>query len=49
MSIRSIGDRHDAYWTRAHRDWKFWAGMLLVFAAIGMYVMTDNLAMVPHR
>jgi len=36
------------YWKRAHRDWRFWVGMCLTFAAIAMYVMSDDLALVPR-
>jgi hypothetical protein len=36
------------YWKRAHQDWRFVLGMVLVFAAIAIYVMTDNLALVPR-
>jgi hypothetical protein len=41
----------DPYWKRAHRDWRFWIGFTCMLAAIGMYVMSDNLAMIPrfHR
>ena len=46
MSVRSIQERHDPYWKRAHHDWKFWFGMLMMLAAIGMYVMSDDLAAV---
>lgn len=46
MSLRSIAERHEPYWKRAHHDWKFWLAMLMMFAAIGMYVMSDDLSMV---
>jgi hypothetical protein len=46
LSTRSIADRHDPYWKRGHHDWKFWFAMLMMFAAIGIYVMSDNLALV---
>jgi len=36
------------YWKRAHQDWRFLLGMVLVFAAIAIYVLTDNLALVPR-
>jgi hypothetical protein len=36
------------YWKRMHRSWPFWMGMVLVTAAITMYVMSDNLALVPR-
>lgn len=37
------------YWTRAHRDWKFWVALSLMLAAMVVYVMSDNLAFRPHR
>jgi len=36
------------YWKRMHRSWPFWAGMVLVTAAITIYVMSDNLALIPR-
>ena len=36
------------YWKRLHRSWLFWLGMVMVTAAITMYVMSDNLALVPR-
>ena len=32
----------NSYWKRAHRDWRFWVGVLLMSAAIAMYVMSEN-------
>ena len=37
------------YWTRAHHDWKFWVALSLMFAAMVIYVMSDNLAFRPRR
>jgi hypothetical protein len=37
------------YWRRAHHDWKFWVALALMLAAMAIYVMTDNLAIRPHR
>jgi hypothetical protein len=37
------------YWKRAHRDWRFWAGVVFMAAAIIIYVMTVDLSMVGHR
>jgi hypothetical protein len=37
------------YWKRAHHDWRFWLGLVLMFAAIAIYVMSDDLALLPHR
>jgi hypothetical protein len=36
------------YWRRAHRDWRFWVGFLLMIAAITTYFMSDDLSLVPH-
>jgi hypothetical protein len=36
------------YWKRAHHDWRFLLGMVLVFAAIAIYVMSDDLSLVPR-
>jgi hypothetical protein len=42
--------RHDdrPYWKRAHHDWRFWVGMVLMFTAIAIYVLSDNLALLPR-
>lgn len=44
----SVEHDHQPYWKRAHRDWRFWVGMVLTFAAIFIYVMSDDLAFLPH-
>jgi hypothetical protein len=36
------------YWKRAHHDWKVWVGLVFMFAAITIYVLSDNLAFLPH-
>jgi hypothetical protein len=36
------------YWKRAHKDWKFWVGVLCIAAAIVVYVVTLDLSTVPH-
>ena len=35
-------------WRRIHHGWLFWLGMGLVTAAITIYVMSDNLALLPR-
>jgi len=35
------------YWRRAHLDWKFWFALVLMFAAIAIYVMSDSLSFLP--
>lgn len=48
------GPHHDSpqhgdgpYWKNAHRDWRFWVGVLMVVGAMAVYVMTENLAFRP--
>jgi hypothetical protein len=36
------------YWKRAHCDWRFWVGMIVTFAAIFIYVMSDDLLLIPR-
>jgi hypothetical protein len=48
----SSGDRGEGdpgpYWRRMHRDWRFWAGAFLMFAAVTIYVLSGDLAWVPR-
>jgi hypothetical protein len=37
------------YWKRAHRDWRFWLGVVCMFVAIFLYVMRDQAVFVPSR
>jgi hypothetical protein len=39
---------HRPYWKRAHHDWFFWVGMVFMFAAIAIYVMSDDLSLLPR-
>jgi hypothetical protein len=36
------------YWMRMHRDWRFWVGAVLMSGAIAIYVLSGDLAWVPH-
>lgn len=36
------------YWRRAHRSPLFWVGLSLMLAAIAIYVVSENLAFLPH-
>jgi hypothetical protein len=36
------------YWKRAHHSWFFWVGMVFMFAAITIYVMSDDLSLLPR-
>lgn len=40
---------HVPYWKRAHTDWRFWVGVLLMFAAMLVYVLSDDLAWRPSN
>jgi hypothetical protein len=39
---------HRPYWKNAHRDWRFWIAVFFIFGAIVIYVMSDDLALVPR-
>jgi hypothetical protein len=43
------GSIHRPYWTRAHRDWRVWVGVILMLAAMTVYLMTNDLAGWSHR
>jgi hypothetical protein len=32
-----------------HQDWRFWVGVFFMVAAISVYVLTNNLSLVPSR
>jgi hypothetical protein len=46
-SHHNHGNADTPYWRRAHRDWRFWVGLVAVLVAIGIYVGTNDLSMVP--
>ena len=55
MPIQNLhAARHDAntdprpYWRRAHHDWRFWIAMVLMSAAITIYVLTEDLRFLPR-
>lgn len=31
------------YWRRAHHDWRFWIGLILMLVAISIFVLSDDL------
>ena len=39
---------HGPYWRRAHHDWRFWFGTVLMLAVIAIYVLSDDLAFLPR-
>ena len=47
-AAEGAGAVHGPYWLRAHRDWRFWAVVLVMLGAMLVYVMTMNLALRPH-
>jgi hypothetical protein len=34
---------HRPYWRRAHRDWRLWGIVILMLAAMAVYLMTGDL------
>jgi hypothetical protein len=34
---------HRPYWRRAHRDWRLWIIVILMLAAMAVYLMTGDL------
>lgn len=38
----------DPYWKRAHRSVWFWVGLILMLAAITIYVVSDDLSLLPR-
>jgi hypothetical protein len=36
------------YWKRAHTDWRFWVGVMLMFLAMLVYVMSGDFALRPR-
>ncbi len=35
------------YWKRAHQDWRMWIGVILMLAAMVVYVASDDFALMP--
>jgi Ca2+/H+ antiporter len=45
-------DKHHkdgSYWKGAHRDWRVWAGVILMLVAILYYIMSEDFALAPHK
>jgi predicted anti-sigma-YlaC factor YlaD len=40
----TVQKEHRPYWRHAHHDWRFWAALTLMIAAMGIYVFSDNFA-----
>jgi hypothetical protein len=41
-------EQQKPYWQRAHKDWKFWVGVIMIAAAVAIYVFSLDLSTVPH-
>jgi len=39
---------HSSYWKFAHRDWRFWVGLILIFGAMFIYLATEDLSWRPR-
>ena len=37
------------FWKHAHRDWRVWIAVMVMLAAILVYVMTDSLSLRPGK
>jgi hypothetical protein len=35
---------HRPYWKRAHRDWRVWVAVLLMLVAMGIFVLSQTVA-----
>jgi len=44
----SVHHEPDPYWKRAHHDWRVWVGLFFMFAAITIYVLSNNLSFFPR-
>jgi hypothetical protein len=36
------------YWRRMHHDWRVWVGLVLMLAAITIYILSEDLTFLPH-
>jgi len=45
----SVHHEPDPYWKRAHHDWRVWVGLFFMFAAITIYVTSNNLSFFAQR
>jgi hypothetical protein len=39
--------QREAYWRRAHKDWKLWVGVVAIGIAVAIYVGSLDLSTVP--
>jgi hypothetical protein len=38
----------EPYWMRAHHDWRFWVGLVLMLVAITVFALSDDLMLLPR-
>ena len=43
----SVNPGHTPAWMRLHHDWRFWVAVMLMFGAMIIYLMSDDLAWRP--
>jgi hypothetical protein len=48
MMDMKVGHSRSPYWKRAHHDWRFWVGLVLMLVAIAIYALSDDLALLPR-
>jgi hypothetical protein len=46
--LREAHPQPRPYWKRAHHDWRMWVALFFMLAAIAIYVLSDDLAFLPH-
>jgi hypothetical protein len=39
---------YSSYWKFAHRDWRFWLGLILIFGSMFIYLITEDLSLRPR-
>ncbi len=45
---RDVSRERVPYWKRAHRDWRVWVALVFMLGAMAIYVLSDDLAFLPH-
>jgi len=44
----SFQESHRPYWKRMHHDWRLWVGVVLMLAAVIIYVVSEDFAWLPR-
>jgi hypothetical protein len=45
----NVHDMQGPYWKRMHHDWRFWVALLLMIAAMVIYVVSEDFAWLPRN